>query len=89
MPPVMPSVALSLLGLGLGALHVSPAFAGQVPIVDGIIGGVRSANSTSEKTVEALVSDVQASTPTPGALRVTENSGICGEHFPRVCRELR
>ncbi|EIM82394.1 serine carboxypeptidase [Stereum hirsutum FP-91666 SS1] len=72
----MPSVVLSLLGLGLGALHASSVSAGQVPVVDGVIGGVRTSDSTT-KNLETLASDVRASTPTPGALRVTENSGIC------------
>lgn len=76
----MPSVLLSLLGLGLGALHASSVSAGQVPVVDGVIGGVRTSDSTT-KNLETLASDVRASTPTPGALRVTENSGICGECY--------
>lgn len=77
----MPSVVLSLLGLGLGALHASSVSAGQVPVVDGVIGGVRTSDSTA-KNLEALASDVRSTTPTPGALRVTENSGICGECHP-------
>lgn len=49
---------------------------GQFPVVNGVIGGipvngftVQSENFTTAAT-------------TPGALRVTENSGVCGMSFP-------
>ncbi|KAF8073373.1 serine carboxypeptidase [Lyophyllum atratum] len=47
------------------------AFAGQVPIVDGVIGGV----SQSPKTAEPKLLRIAATTP--GKLRVVENSGVC------------
>lgn len=57
------------------ALHV---LARQIPIIDGVIGGV----PTSEPTVHV---DAVASTAatTPGKLRVVENSGVC-ETTPAV-----
>lgn len=76
MSPILPSVGFPLLSLGLSALQALSVTAGQVPAVDGVFGGVRTSGAASESS---LVSDVAASTPTPGALRVTENSGICGE----------
>ncbi|PPQ79774.1 hypothetical protein CVT24_010109 [Panaeolus cyanescens] len=56
------------------ALSVSNVFAGQVPIVDGVLGGVPTGASVpGETTREALT----IAATTPGKLRVTENSGIC------------
>jgi hypothetical protein len=46
----------------------------QVPVVDGIIGGVPSSSGTA-KSAAPLTSLVT----TPGKLRVTENSGVCGK----------
>lgn len=59
----------TLLVLVASALHV---LARQIPIIDGVIGGV----PTSEPTVHV---DAVASTAatTPGKLRVVENSGVC------------
>lgn len=74
----MASIVLLLLGLSLNSLPILVS-AGQVPVVDGVIGGVRKPSST--KPLEGLVSNIRVSTPTPGALRVTENSGICGGQF--------
>ncbi|KAI0305240.1 serine carboxypeptidase [Multifurca ochricompacta] len=52
----------------------------QIPVVDGVIGGVRPLNATkaaaSVKAPQKALS-VDASTPTPGKLRVVENSGVC------------
>jgi hypothetical protein len=45
---------------------------GQVPIRSGIVGGV------GNKTVKAEL--LQSFATTPGKLRATENSGICGAH---------
>jgi hypothetical protein len=47
--------------------------AGQIPIREGVIGGVTTTRSTTvkEETLQPLAT-------TPGALRVVENSGICG-----------
>ncbi|KAF7358674.1 Carboxypeptidase [Mycena sanguinolenta] len=45
--------------------------AGQIPIRNGVIGGV------SNTTTKVKVDVVQPFATTPGALRVTQNSGIC------------
>lgn len=51
---------------------------GQIPVVNGIIGGVLSDDSLKE--VIDIPQDLVNKTPTtPGKLRVVENSGICGE----------
>lgn len=47
--------------------------AGQVPIRNGVIGGV------GNKTTTVKAETLQSFATTPGKLRVTENSGICGE----------
>ncbi|KAJ8081217.1 hypothetical protein PM082_018060 [Marasmius tenuissimus] len=47
---------------------------GQIPVVDGVVGGVPSSGSGFKANVEAVVPQAT----TPGALRVTaQNSGIC------------
>jgi hypothetical protein len=52
----------------------------QVPVVDGVIGGVPSPEGCRFKTQnEAFSKNALPSTPTPGKLRVVENSGVCGE----------
>lgn len=49
---------------------------GQVPIVDGVIGGVPGPESHFSQLLEAsMLANI---TTTPGKLRVVENSGICG-----------
>src|SRR5882762_3549615 len=58
------------------ALALPATWAKQVPVVEGVIGGVSSA--------QQLLAHIPspAKTPsTPGKLRVTENSGVCGKHF--------
>ncbi|KAI0065290.1 alpha/beta-hydrolase [Artomyces pyxidatus] len=61
----------------LAAALAIPALARsrQVPVVDGVIGGVPKAPKSAgkAKSLELVVT----SSPTPGKLRVTENSGIC------------
>lgn len=64
--PVALTGFLVAAGLRLGVL------AGQIPVVDGVIGGGPT-NVTSSITKESLNSPAV----TAGALRVTENSGIC------------
>ncbi|KAF9045221.1 alpha/beta-hydrolase [Panaeolus papilionaceus] len=56
------------------ALTISSAFAGQVPIVDGVLGGVPTGASVSRETTRKPIT---IAATTPGALRVTENSGVC------------
>lgn len=74
MPP-LPNWAL-LVGL-LPAL--SQVLAGQVPIHNGVIGGVPEASTRVLSTPGVLAATGNA-TPvqtTPGKLRVVENSGVC------------
>ncbi|KAI0053186.1 serine carboxypeptidase [Auriscalpium vulgare] len=47
----------------------------QIPVLDGVIGGVKSSSVAKAKAPQQF--SVAASTPTPGKLRVTENSGVC------------
>ncbi|KAL0563610.1 hypothetical protein V5O48_018453, partial [Marasmius crinis-equi] len=62
-----------LLSSFLGLLFASQALSRQIPIVDGVIGGVPS--SDSKFVVDQAEPAPQATTP--GALRVTQNSGVC------------
>lgn len=64
------SVLTALLAIVPNAL---PALAGQVPVVEGTVGGVRSVTSK----LHADAKSPAKSQPTPGKLRVTENSGVC------------
>ena len=59
--------------------------AGQIPVVDGVIGGVPSPTS---KFAELLaIPQVANVVTTPGKLRVVENSGICGWCiYTHLCR---
>lgn len=68
---------LTLLALAAGPRALPRAIAGEVPSVDGVLGGVLN------KTVSELqnqVAKVAWENPlaTPGAARVVENTGICG-----------
>lgn len=59
----------------LGALLAIPqAFAHQIPVVDGVIGGVPTLprEHAYKDTVVGL-----AGKTTPGKLRIVENSGVC------------
>ncbi|KAJ7733030.1 serine carboxypeptidase [Mycena metata] len=56
--------------LPISALAVTPS-AGQVPIRNGVVGGV------GNKTVKVETDTVKQFATTPGKLRVTENSGVC------------
>ena len=50
------------------------AYARQIPVVDGIVGGVPSLEPVVQQNAEATVTSAAT---TPGKLRVTENSGVC------------
>ncbi|EGN97785.1 hypothetical protein SERLA73DRAFT_182531 [Serpula lacrymans var. lacrymans S7.3] len=69
----------------LGAVHLSGAFASQIPVVNGVPGGVNSAATMASSLYREATGTTGAisSTPTAGTLRVTENSGIC-ETTPNV-----
>ncbi|KAF7974316.1 hypothetical protein HWV62_12482 [Athelia sp. TMB] len=59
----------------LAILPASEVLAGQIPVVDGVIGGRRAATAAK---ITAKVQDLHTdATIVPGALRVTENSGVC------------
>lgn len=62
------------------ALHAIEVIGGQVPVVDGVLGGVSNAPN---KLIEPQLLKIAATTP--GKLRVVENSGICGN----ICLTLR
>ncbi len=68
-----------ILSTLLTALTISPwygALAGQIPTVDGILGGVPTTIPDTFRAADALPLGVAATTP--GKLRVVENSGVCG-----------
>jgi hypothetical protein len=58
---------------------ISLASSGQIPVVNGVLGGVR------DPAMGAAVPKVVAVDPgvvrSPGKVRVVENSGVCGEPF--------
>ena len=69
---------LSLLSL-LPFLPWTVVHSGQIPVVDGVIGGVPGPDSNF---VELLaIPQVADVVTTPGKLRVVENSGICGLYY--------
>jgi hypothetical protein len=53
----------------------------QIPTLDGVIGGVPSPGAHNFKNLAGAVSGNASTPPTPGKLRVVENSGVCGESF--------
>ncbi|KAF9465808.1 serine carboxypeptidase [Collybia nuda] len=75
-PPHINAVSLMFLYRYLPVLAIFPiaqALGGQIPVVDGVLGGV--SNDASFTKSEAQVLRVAATTP--GKLRVVENSGVC------------
>ncbi len=79
---LIPPKRAVLVGL-LPAL--SQVLAGQVPVHNGVIGGVPEASTRviSSAGVLAATGDGTAVQTTPGKLRVVENSGVC-ETTPSV-----
>ncbi len=63
---------LSALTSLLAALPASSVFGGQIPIVNGVLGGTETVASSKFK-----VADLAPAATTPGKLRVVENSGVC------------
>ncbi|KAI0643599.1 serine carboxypeptidase [Trametes meyenii] len=63
---------MSALATLLMGLPVANVLAGQVPIVNGVLGGVDTVPS-----VKAVAANVKPAATTPGKLRVVENSGVC------------
>jgi hypothetical protein len=75
-----------LLHSVLIAIYALPALIGgmQIPIVDGVVGGVPSPDSDicNFENPKEPFSDNSLPATTPGQLRgVVENSGICGGLF--------
>ena len=62
------NLLLTLLGL----IPVTPVFAGQFPVVNDVIGGVRSTEIPSTRRIA-----LSGGATTPGKLRYVSNSGIC------------
>ncbi|RDX39751.1 alpha/beta-hydrolase [Lentinus brumalis] len=63
---------LSALTSLLAALPASSVFGGQIPVVNGVLGGTETVASSKFK-----VADLAPAATTPGKLRVVENSGVC------------
>ncbi|KAF8591653.1 serine carboxypeptidase [Ramaria rubella] len=57
------------------AFQVTYVIAGQIPVVDGVLGGVRSKTGAPKSAAQS--SPLTSFATTPGKLRVTENSGVC------------
>lgn len=51
----------------------------QIPVVDGVIGGVPGPDFDLSQFLE--VPKIANVVTTPGKLRVVENSGICGQYI--------
>jgi len=62
---------LDRVGLAFAAAAITGELGGQIPIIDGILGGI--SNTTSP--IKSKLLSIAATTP--GKLRVVENSGIC------------
>jgi len=54
---------------------ISEVLGRQIPVVDGVLGGIPKSKTPSPSAFAQLTTNFTA---TPGKLRVTENSGICG-----------
>jgi len=61
-----------LINAFIGMLELCGVLGSQIPVIDGVLGGVPSVTPFAEDIVH-----IAGTTPTPGTLRVTENSGIC------------
>ena len=62
----------------LAAFQVSSAAIGgrQVPVVDGVVGGIPANSGSTQSTAQSL--SLTSFATTPGKLRFKENSGVCG-----------
>ncbi|KAF8072010.1 serine carboxypeptidase [Lyophyllum atratum] len=65
-----------LLYLAL-ALPMIEVLGGQMPVIDGVIGGVTSSSHAKSFETKILSNAATNVTTTPGKLRVVENSGVC------------
>lgn len=71
-----------LLSSTLAAIFTLSALinGGQIPVVDGVIGGVPSGPPGASNFKNLATGDA-LTPPTPGKLRVVEKSGVCGGSF--------
>jgi hypothetical protein len=60
----------------LAALPLTTVWAGQVPHVNGVLGGVPE--GVNRKVAVRLPDASSKLATTPGKLRAVENSGVCG-----------
>lgn len=68
-----------LLSLGIIASLALTVIAGQIPVIDGVIGGVPS---PSRSQLDGSAAKPKTSgTPVAGKMRYVENSGVCGTHY--------
>jgi len=67
--------AMLLPILFLSCVIPQTVLSGQIPVIDGVIGGVRTAQKATDHMKPTLL---QSSAVTPGKLRYKENSGVCG-----------
>ena len=75
-PLTMPSMLRAVITY-LTAFQVSSFIAAsQVPAIDGVIGGVPPSSGSAKSGSQPL--QLTSFATTPGKLRVTENSGVCG-----------
>jgi hypothetical protein len=60
-------------------LPFTSVLAGQVPIVNGVPGGIREGTIPgTRKVLSKLADQSHTLATTPGKLRIVENSGVCG-----------
>jgi len=59
----------------LSCIIPQTVLSGQIPVIDGVIGGVRTAQKATDRTKPTFI---QSLAVTPGKLRYKENSGVCG-----------
>lgn len=62
---------LSTVATLLALVGVPHALSRQIPVVDGVLGGVPNSSNSY------IAAELVPAATTPGKLRVTENSGIC------------
>ncbi|PFH50862.1 hypothetical protein AMATHDRAFT_75331 [Amanita thiersii Skay4041] len=62
---------LSYISVIAAAIFSTGAYAGQIPVIDGVIGGVPRTTATRRPA------DFEVAATTPGKLRAIENSGVC------------
>jgi hypothetical protein len=79
--PLFPLTMFAKLKTTLAsALFFTTALAGQIPVVDGVLGGVRQGTIPgTRKILIKLADQPNAQVITPGKLRIVENSGVCGK----------